>query len=530
MELIQNSTSFPLQDLSNLTLQSPRALLITLIGILLTVGYFFTGRDPYSLKRVPAIPRSRIGDAFSSGVYWRFFVPRLLPYIRDGYYKYSKKGKTFRIYIGTFQCWVYVLPQKYLAQVKNQATSELSCRDLIDEVIAAKFSAGHFDNFEVQVGSKLMNANLTGIKSMVQVRTEQILHREIGSPNEWKRFNARKLTQTMMKHVSGRVVFGEALADNPAFLRAMDQYTMQVIPSMLVLRYFYLGPLRNLVIYLIHLRQRPYLAAAARFVTEDVAERKRMEILRPAGYERPVDCVQWSLDDSLAEEQKSAEAIAHRLLLLSAAIIDTPTISMLNLLYDAAAHQDCLDELRAEINECLSESDGAWTESSMSKMRKLDSFMQETFRLNPGIASLTIWRLIMSDTFRFDDGLVLPKGAKLVFPTMCMMQDPEIFPNPEKFDHLRFYNMREEDRKAGVASATGRKGDIRYEWFTFGYGRQACPGRFYSIRLMKTIFGELIRRYDIRYAGPDQARRGTLDLEPVLAPDPTVELEFRLRA
>jgi hypothetical protein len=46
---------------------------------------------------------------------------------------------------------------------------------------------------------------------------------------------------------------------------------------------------------------------------------------------------------------------------------------------------------------------------------------------------------------------------------------------------------------------------------------------------MKTIFGELILRYDIRYAGTDQSRRPTLDLEPVLAPDPSVELEFRVR-
>jgi hypothetical protein len=190
-----------------------------------------------------------------------------------------------------------------------------------------------------------------------------------------------------MKHVSGRVVFGEALADNAAFLHAMEQYTMQVIPSMLLLRYLYLGPLKNLFTYLIHLKQRRYLAAATRFVTEEVAERRRSELASPSTYVKPVDCVQWSLDDDMADAQKSPEAIAHRLLHLSAAIIDTPTIGMLNLLYDAAAHQECLDELRAEIAECLAEAGGGWTDSSISKMRKLDSFMQECFRLNPGVAS-----------------------------------------------------------------------------------------------------------------------------------------------
>jgi hypothetical protein len=39
----------------------------------------------------------------------------------------------------------------------------------------------------------------------------------------------------------------------------------------------------------------------------------------------------------------------------------------------------------------------------------------------------------------------------------------------------------------------------------------------------------MMLRYDIRYAGGDRPRPPQIDLEPILAPDTRVELEFRVR-
>ncbi|KAI9376180.1 cytochrome P450 [Aspergillus egyptiacus] len=424
--------------------------------------------------------------------------------------------------------WTYCQTLRaFICSWKNCGVAELSCRALIDGAVASKFSSGHFDNFEVQVASKLVNGNLSDIKPIIQVRTEQILDREIGRPREWTKFNAYTLSQTIMKHVSGRVVFGEALADNPAFMAAMERYTMKVIPYAVGLRYLNLGPLRDVLMFFIHLRQRHHLAAATRFVTDEIATRKRAQSKEAFREEqRPVDCVQWAMDQEIAEEAKRPESIAHRLLHLSAAIVDTPRVAMMNLLYDMASHGDCLDEIRAEIVECLADSGGGWTEASMANMKKLDSFIQECLRMNPGIVMLTGWRIVMADSFRFDDDLTLPKGTTLVFPTAHMFTDPDYFPNPDQFDPLRFYRMKEEARQSGSAALSK---DIRFEWLTFGYGRQACPGRFYSLRLLKTILGEIIMRYDVRYAGGERPRPPSLDLEPLTVPDPTIELEFRAR-
>ncbi|KAL2787036.1 cytochrome P450 [Aspergillus keveii] len=394
---------------------------------------------------------------------------------------------------------------------------------------ARDIQSGSFDTFEVQVGSKLLNGNLIDIKPIVQTRTEQILERVIGRPKEWRRFNIRDLSVQVVKHVSGRIAFGEALADNPGFLDAMERYSLNVIPYALALRYFNLGPLRYPLLYLIHLRQRQTLAVATRYVTDLIAERQRREKEHHlTDDEKPVDCIQWSMDQDIPDAQKAPEAVAHRLLHISAALIDAPITSMMNVLADiiSYARGDVLNDLRAEIVECLAEFDGAWTEASMAKMKKLDSFFQESFRMTSGLIPMTGWRLITADSFRFDDNLVLPRGSTIVFPTQCIQLDPNIYPNPGKFDYLRFYRMKEHTQSTDAR--TGKEVP-RHDWLSFGHGRQACPGRFYSIRLLKTILGEMMLRYDIRYAGGDRPRPPQIDLEPILAPDTRVELEFRVR-
>jgi hypothetical protein len=46
---------------------------------------------------------------------------------------------------------------------------------------------------------------------------------------------------------------------------------------------------------------------------------------------------------------------------------------------------------------------------------------------------------------------------------------------------------------------------------------------------MKTILGEILLQYDIRLAGK-QAPRVDIDLDPMLVPVRTTDLEFRVRA
>jgi hypothetical protein len=53
------------------------------------------------------------------------------------------------------------------------------------------------------------------------------------------------------------------------------------------------------------------------------------------------------------------------------------------MLYDLAAYQEHVEPLHEELQAVLSEDGGQFRKSTMSKLRKLDSFMKESQRVNP---------------------------------------------------------------------------------------------------------------------------------------------------
>jgi cytochrome P450 len=65
----------------------------------------------------------------------------------------------------------------------------------------------------------------------------------------------------------------------------------------------------------------------------------------------------------------------------------------------------------------------------------------------------------------------------------------------------------------------------------YGYGRQACPGRFYGVRKAKLIFGRLLKDYDFRWKGGEQRteRPANIVVEGQIFANNTVEVDFRSR-
>jgi cytochrome P450 len=55
--------------------------------------------------------------------------------------------------------------------------------------------------------------------------------------------------------------------------------------------------------------------------------------------------------------------------------------SLTQVLYDLAIHPEYVEEMRQEALNAVAEH--GWTKAAMTKMRKVDSFMKESLRLNP---------------------------------------------------------------------------------------------------------------------------------------------------
>jgi cytochrome P450 len=66
------------------------------------------------------------------------------------------------------------------------------------------------------------------------------------------------------------------------------------------------------------------------------------------------------------------------------------------------------------------------------------------------------------------DGRLIPKGSLIFANIWAMLRDPEVFPDPERFDPERYLKKVNEE--------TARRRDPR--GFIFGFGRRRCPGAY----------------------------------------------------
>ena len=93
------------------------------------------------------------------------------------------------------------------------------------------------------------------------------------------------------------------------------------------------------------------------------------------------------------------------------------------------------------------------------------------------------------------DGRRIPKGTHFVVPSAAVLMDPDILPNPEKFDGFRFSRPRtvaEESNHHQYTTTTNSQ-------LHFGHGKYSCPGRFFASLEIKMMLCHILSNYDLKY-------------------------------
>lgn len=80
------------------------------------------------------------------------------------------------------------------------------------------------------------------------------------------------------------------------------------------------------------------------------------------------------------------------------------------------------------------------------------------------------------------DGRVIPKGTSITLSILDIHMDPEIYPNPEKFDPERFSQENCQNRNS-------------YAWIPFAAGPRSCLGQKFAKIEGKCILAMLLRTY-----------------------------------
>ncbi|KAG6091830.1 hypothetical protein E4U31_007197 [Claviceps sp. LM219 group G6] len=183
-----------------------------------------------------------------------------------------------------------------------------------------------------------------------------------------------------------------------------------------------------------------------------------------------------------------------------------------------------LEPLRQEMIIALA--DGGWQKTTLNRLYKLDSLLKESQRLSP--VFLLTFNRIFHEPINLSDGTHLPSGTRIAVPSHAMLQDPLHVPGqspPAEFDAFRYSALREEsDAKSKYHFSMTDSSNM-----AFGYGKYACPGRFYASNEMKIVLTTLLLRYDFKFRdGEGRPKNITIDSD--MFPDPRARLCVRLRS
>ena len=196
-------------------------------------------------------------------------------------------------------------------------------------------------------------------------------------------------------------------------------------------------------------------------------------------------------------------------------------MNAVHVLYDMTAHPEYFEEIRQEVREVARE-DSGWQKTSYAKLRKLDSFMKESQRFNP--PSVLSYHRVMQESHVLSDGTALPKDSHICMPVHAIQNDPEVTPDPEIFDGLRYYKYRQRQGEGHLHQFATTEEKI----LNFGHGKYACPGRFFASLEIKVILVRLIMNFDFKFS-PNQGRPANLKAHEFIFPNPDGKLLIRAR-
>jgi sterol 14-demethylase len=125
---------------------------------------------------------------------------------------------------------------------------------------------------------------------------------------------------------------------------------------------------------------------------------------------------------------------------------------------------------------------------ALREIPMLECCLKETLRLHPPL--IILMRKVMRD-FRYGDFEVPAGGIVAVSPAVSNRM-PEHFPEPERFDPMRYCDGRNEDSQS-------------FAWIPFGAGRHRCVGAAFAMMQLKAIFSILLNRYEFELVQPRES-------------------------
>ncbi|KAJ3488342.1 hypothetical protein NLI96_g2932 [Meripilus lineatus] len=433
--------------------------------------------------------------------------------VERGYRKY--KGGTFKIALA--DRWLVVFSGTQLVQGAVKFPDEkFSFSEAISELIQIKYTLGKSlrdDPYHVEIIRSQLTRHIARELPAIHDEIVEAFTEVIPPREEWTAVLALPAMGAIVARVSNRVFLGLPMCRNLEYLRIAVSHTIDIVNA------------SNYLSFFPHIL-KPF--ASALFNASQQSFRDGVRLLRPLIEDRLQRAHEqgkewpgkpWIIDEAV-ERKQNVEEIVRRLLFFNFAAIHTSSNSFTHALYHLAANPEYMKPLRDEAEAVIKEE--GWTKAGMRKLRRLDSFMKESLRLN-GINCTSLTRKALTEV-TLSDGTFIPAGTICVAASGATHTDDENYPNALDFSPFRFSEMREkEGENIGHQFVTTAS-----DYISFGHGRHACPGRFFAANELKAMMTYLVLTYDVKF-GDEGVRPPNRWFGFSVTPCPDTPVLFRKR-
>ncbi|KAI3390271.1 hypothetical protein diail_10727, partial [Diaporthe ilicicola] len=452
--------------------------------------------------------------------------------LREGYDRYLKNGKPFymRNHADPSRPFVF-LPVQYMEEVRNAPQDKLSLPLYTEKASILNHVNGPAITEEVQHAARLnLNRALNNLVGPIQDQCFLAANEKMPECPEWTPIHIYPVILQLFAHMSARVMVGPELCKGwPAIslqylnaaLKAPGVVRQKYHPRLYWSAKYFSPEVKDVM----KVRQR-----AAEFVrpvleARQAALRRVESEQRASTSENHDDFIQWLMDEHRArgKEVTPDELVQNIFITMVASMHGTSSIGY-SVLLDLLAHPGALADIKEEINRIKRDElqgQQVWSRHALGELRLLDSFMRETHRTHP-FTEATMQRTVVVP-YTFKDGLTLPAGISVNFTSLQHSMDKDVHgADADTFDPRRWANKRQhfDTSKFQFASTSD-------DWFNWGGGPHACPGRFLADVTIKLILIYLLTNYDIKYpdgitARPTDGRRNLM-----ITPDMTTPILFK---
>nr|BAD94560.1 cytochrome P450 [Phanerodontia chrysosporium] len=409
------------------------------------------------------------------------FLTRSREILEDGYQ--AHKGRAFKVAL--IDRWLVVLSGKKLVEELQKMPD-----DTVESATTEMFNMQHVfaSNWHKDpVHSSLLRSLTRNLGVVFSDMFDELdtAFRECVPANaeRWLPVQAHTTMASIVTRAANRIFVGLPVCRDAGYIHMMIHVAEDVSDAVRTLS-------------MLPTFMKPFVARRATVIDQRIQQcldylrpaiADRMSMLERFGKdweEKPNDVLQWIIDEVTARNQGEDE-VARIVLFINFGAIETTSFAVTHALYDIISRPGLADVLREEVEAAVATE--GWTKAATNKMRKLDSVLRESQRLN-GPTTASMFRRVLQPV-TLSDGTYLPAGTTVVTPTLATHFDDTNYADAQTFDPLRFYKPEGVQAQLVATSA---------DFVTFGHGKHACPGRFFAANELKAMMAYILMHYDIR--------------------------------